>query len=75
MYRYSQEYTEGLIGKIRHITKFYSQNNEEMSSFIERHMDGNFTNDVHPQSVFMKHMWRKSFRLAEGENAVQLRAQ
>lgn len=27
IYRYSQDYVEGLLGKVRHIAKFYSQNN------------------------------------------------
>lgn len=43
VYMYSQEYAEGLVGKIRHLIKFYSQHNKEMNLFVSRHMDSNFS--------------------------------
>lgn len=63
VYRYSQAYVEGLIGKIHHITKFYSNHNDEMSKFIAAHRYGNFSGDAHPDSIFMRHMWDSNYFL------------
>lgn len=63
VYRYSQEYVEGLIGKIRHVAKFYSSHNRELTLFVSRHMDGNFSSAAHPDSIFMRHMWNSKFKL------------
>jgi hypothetical protein len=43
VYRYSQAYAEGLVGKIRHLVKFYSQHNKELSLLVSRHINGDFS--------------------------------
>jgi len=65
LYMYSQEYAEGLVGKIRHLVKFYSQHNKQLNLFVGRHMDANFSSETHPDSFFMRHMWDPSYRLKE----------
>jgi hypothetical protein len=56
---------EGLIGKVRHLFKFYSQHNKELTLFVGNHMDGDFSGEAHPDSFFMRYMWQKSFKLEE----------
>lgn len=56
---------EGLIGKVRHLAKFYSNHNKALSMFAGRHTDGNFTSEAHPESIFMRHMWHPKFRIDE----------
>jgi hypothetical protein len=34
VYHYSYEYLEGLIGKIKHVVKFYGPHNTEFSQFL-----------------------------------------
>jgi hypothetical protein len=63
IYRYSQEYVEGIIGKVHHLAKFYSQNNQELTKFVSKHKDGNFTGEAHSKSIFMRHIWRPEFVL------------
>jgi hypothetical protein len=67
IYRYSQEYAEGLLGKFRQLTKFYGLHSTEMMKFIGQHQDGNFLAEAHPQSIFMKHMWQPNFSLENGK--------
>lgn len=63
LYAYSQEYVEGIIGKVHHVTKFYSSHNDEISKFVTRHKDGNFSGDAHPESIFMRYMWKANYVL------------
>ena len=73
VYRYSQDYTEGLLGKVRHLAKFYSNHNRALSEFAARHADGNFTLDPHPESIFMRHMWHPKLRIEMVNSKPRLR--
>lgn len=67
IYRYSQEYAEGILGKFRELTKFYGLHSAEMTRFINGHPTANFLDEAHPQSIFMKHMWQENFSLDNGK--------
>lgn len=64
---------EGLIGRVRHLVKFYANHNRALSEFAARHSDGNFSQDAHPQSIFMRHMWHPSLRIDTGNSQPRLK--
>ncbi len=60
-YRFSQEYAEGLVGKFHQVTKFYGAQAMWMGNFANSHMDGDFSRETHPDSIFMRYMWQDNF--------------
>ena len=64
---------DGNLGKVRHLTKFYSNHNRALSEFAARHADGNFTLDAHPESIFMRHMWHPKLRIEMVNSKPRLR--
>jgi hypothetical protein len=54
---------EGLLGKINHTFKFFSDETRGMNRFIGDHLDENFLSDAHPDSIFMRYIWNKDYGL------------
>ena len=56
LYRYSQEYTEGVLGKANQMIKLYNWNIRHLTELIDRDFDTNFTQEVHPDSYCMRYL-------------------
>jgi hypothetical protein len=67
VYRYSQDYAEKALGKVNYLFKFYSLEGKEFNKFIMKN-HGNFTGEVHPDSFFMRYIWRKDFEIVSIDN-------
>lgn len=63
LYRYSQEYVEGLLGKVMHLTKLYGVPNKELNRYIERNIlaNRNFSHEYHSKSIFRKFIYDKDY--------------
>lgn len=72
IYRYSQEYVEGVTGKIYHLTKIFSGERRPLDKFVLEHMDGNFTQEAHPDSIFMRHIWREDYKVVRVDDEYRL---
>ena len=54
--RYSQEYVEGITGKIHFMIKFVQQSRQRLSIFIEGNFD-KLIEETHSPSLFMKYLY------------------
>ena len=54
--RYSQQYVEGIIGKMHFMLKFVQQSRQQLSRFIENNFD-KLKEETHSQSLFMKYIY------------------
>jgi hypothetical protein len=54
--RYSQQYVEGVTGKMHFLLKFISSTRQQILKFIERHFD-KLKEETHSQSLFMKYLY------------------
>jgi hypothetical protein len=73
LYQYSHQYAESILGKFRHLSKFFGPENAHLADLLREHMDGNFEGVAHPDSVFMRYIWDKSYSLEMVGNHPQLR--
>lgn len=71
-YRYSIEYVEGLIGKVHNAFKFFHDETVAINEIIAKHMDGDFLDEMHPDSFFMRYMWKEDFNLVKKGDRVHL---
>jgi len=54
--RYSQQYVEGIIGKMHFMLKFVQQSRQRLSIFIEENFD-KLKEETHSQSLFIKYIY------------------
>jgi len=54
--RYSQEYVEGITGKMHFMLKFVSQSRQRILKFIEENFD-RLKEETHSQSLFMRYLY------------------
>jgi hypothetical protein len=60
------------MGKVRHLTKFYNHHSKEISQFIKKGLDSNFTEIAHPKSIFMKYMYKPELKWEVINNEAKL---
>jgi hypothetical protein len=56
LYRFSQDYTEGILGKANQLIKLYNWNIRHFTDLLERDFDSGFTNEIHPDSYCMRYL-------------------
>jgi hypothetical protein len=56
LYRYSQEYTEGILGKANQLIKLYNWNIIHLNELVDHDFESGFTREIHPDSYCMKYL-------------------
>lgn len=57
LWRYSDNYVRGVIGKVSGLIKLYGWNIKYINNFLLQSYDSNFTSDLHPLSYFAKYLY------------------
>jgi hypothetical protein len=60
LYRYSKAYTDGVIGQVHQMGKFYRWTIKHLTKFIEDNADDGFRAEAHPESYFMRFIYDTS---------------
>ncbi len=56
LYRFSQDYVEGILGKAKQLIKLYNWNIHHFTDLLEGDFDSGFTNEIHPDSYSMRYL-------------------
>ena len=57
LWRYSDDYVRGVIGKASGLIKLYGWNIKYINKFLLDNIDSNLTSEIHPLSYFSKHLY------------------
>lgn len=56
LYRFSQDYVEGILGKAHQLIKLYGWNIRHLTELMDRDFESGFSTEVHPDSYCMKYL-------------------
>lgn len=69
MWRYSHDYVEGIIGKVRTFCKLINLTMKQFNNYLSKDFESNFS-DLHPQSLVAKYLYLPKLHKLTKQNGV-----
>lgn len=60
LYRNSQAYVDGIVGKVNQFGKLYSWSIKHLNDYIKINVESQFRHEAHPESYFMRYLYDTS---------------